>query len=210
MTNRFCVCVCQSLIWVCPLQSHGLYSIRLLCPWDFPGKNTEEDCHFLLQRIFPTQGSYPSHLCCRQILYQLSHQGSPNRLIRDREQIGVSLVVQTVKNLPAMRETRVSSRVREDPLEKEMATHSSIIAWRIPWTEEPVSLQSRGSQRVTRLSDFHTSDRQVGRQIGRQIDRQIDRFTQRLSEAKTQASSCPGRVLLPSAVAESRHRRSLM
>ena len=59
-----------------------------------------------------------------------------------------SLVAQLVKNLPAMQETRVPSLGREDPLVKEMATHSSILAWRIPWTEEPGGLQSTGSQRV--------------------------------------------------------------
>ena len=52
------------------------------------------------------------------------------------------------KNLPAMRETRVRSLSWEDPLEKEMATHSSTLAWKIPWTEEPGGLQSMGSQRV--------------------------------------------------------------
>ena len=59
-------------------------------------------------------------------------------------------MVQTVKNLPAMQETRVRSLVREDPLEKEMATQSSILAWKIPGTEEPGGLQSTGSQRVRR------------------------------------------------------------
>ena len=59
-----------------------------------------------------------------------------------------SLVAQTVKRLPTMRETWVRSLGREDPLEKEMATHSSILAWKIPWTEEPGRLQSMGSQRV--------------------------------------------------------------
>ena len=53
-----------------------------------------------------------------------------------------------VKNLPAVQETWVQSLGREDPLEKEMASHSSILAWRIPWTEEPRGLQSMGSQRV--------------------------------------------------------------
>ena len=57
-------------------------------------------------------------------------------------------MTQTVKNLPAIQETWVRSLGREDPLEKEMATHSSILAWRIPWTEEPGGLQSTGSQRV--------------------------------------------------------------
>ena len=55
---------------------------------------------------------------------------------------------QTVKHLPAMRETRVRFLVREDPLEKEMAIHSSTLAWKIPWTEEPDRLQSMGLQRV--------------------------------------------------------------
>ena len=60
----------------------------------------------------------------------------------------VSLVVQRLKHLLAMRETRVHSLGREDSLEKEMATHSSILAWRIPWMEEPGGPQSTGLQRV--------------------------------------------------------------
>ena len=60
---------------------------------------------------------------------------------------------QTVKNPPAMRETWVGSLGWEDPLEEGMATHSSILAWRIPWTEEPGRLQSMGLQSWTRLSD---------------------------------------------------------
>ena len=59
-----------------------------------------------------------------------------------------SLVAQRLKHLPAMQETWVRTLGQEDPLEKEMATHSSILAWRIPWTEEPGGLQSMGSQRV--------------------------------------------------------------
>ena len=57
------------------------------------------------------------------------------------------MVAQMVKNLPAMQETWVQSLGQEDPLEKEMATHSSIPAWRIPWTKEPGGLWSIGSQR---------------------------------------------------------------
>ena len=56
-------------------------------------------------------------------------------------------MAQSVKNLPAVQETWVGSLGGEDPLEKEMATHSSILAWKIPWTEEPGGLQSIGSQR---------------------------------------------------------------
>ena len=61
---------------------------------------------------------------------------------------GASLVVQQVKNLPVMQETRVRSLGGEDPPEEGMATHSSILGWRISWSEEPVRLQSMGSQRV--------------------------------------------------------------
>ena len=63
--------------------------------------------------------------------------------------IRASLVAQTAKNLPAMRETRVCSLGQEDPLEKEMATRSSILAWKIPWAEEPGELQPMVLQRVT-------------------------------------------------------------
>ena len=66
-----------------------------------------------------------------------------------------SLVAQRVKRLPPMQETRVRFLGREDPLEKEMAIHSSILAWTIPWTEKPSRLQSTGvAKSQTRLSDF--------------------------------------------------------
>ena len=58
-----------------------------------------------------------------------------------------------VKNLLGMQETRVCSLGWKDPLEEEMATHSSILAWKIPWTEEPGRLQTTGSQSWTQLSD---------------------------------------------------------
>ena len=64
------------------------------------------------------------------------------------QQYGASLVAQKVKILPAMQETQVQSLGWEDPLEKEMAMHSSILTQRIPWTEEPSGLQSMESQRV--------------------------------------------------------------
>ena len=76
-------------------------------------------------------------------------------LIRKRDSISnplskgrASLVAQTVKHLPAMRETWVRFLGWKDPLEKEMAIHSSTLAWKIPWTEDPDRLQSMGSQRV--------------------------------------------------------------
>ena len=65
-----------------------------------------------------------------------------------RFHVGVPLVAQMVKNLPAVQETWVQFLDSEDPLEKGMATHSRILAWRIPWTEEPGGLQTMGSQRI--------------------------------------------------------------
>ena len=61
-----------------------------------------------------------------------------------------------VKHLPEIQETQVRSLGREDPLGKEMATHSSILTWRISWTEEPVRLQSRELQSQTQLRNYHT------------------------------------------------------
>ena len=63
-----CVCVCQSLVMSDSLRPHGLQPASLLCPWDFPGKNTGVSCHFLLQGIFPTTVSNPRLLHCRWIL----------------------------------------------------------------------------------------------------------------------------------------------
>ena len=68
-------------------------------------------------------------------------------------------MAQKLKCLPAMRETQVRSLGREDPLEREMAAHSSILAWRIPWTEEPGRLQSMGSEELDtteRLNHHHS------------------------------------------------------
>ena len=68
-------------------------------------------------------------------------------------QLMASLLAQLVKNPPAMQQTGVRSLSREDSLEKEMATHSSVLVWEIPWTEEPSELQSMGRKSWTRLSD---------------------------------------------------------
>ena len=85
-------------------------------------------------------------LCTKQVRRPaLQFSGDPIRLMAES---GTSLVAQMVKCLPAMWETQVRSLGWEDLLEKEMATHSSILAWRIPWTEEPGRVQSMGLQRV--------------------------------------------------------------
>ena len=95
----------------------------------------------------------------RKVLYQLDHWGNPTVDIQNYIRfsciifnyissiilvsVGASLVAQMVKCLPAIWETQVQILGWEDPLEKEMATHSSTLAWKIPWTEEPCGLQSK-------------------------------------------------------------------
>ena len=72
-------------------------------------------------------------------------------------------MAQMVKRLPTLRKTRVQALGQEDPLEKEMATHSSTLAWKIPWTEEPGRLQSMGSQTVGHThTHTHTHKETVG------------------------------------------------
>ena len=68
--------------------------------------------------------------------------------LKPKPSVKSSLLAQRIKNTPAMQETWVQSLGREDPLERGMATHSNILAWETPWTEEPGRLQSMGSQRV--------------------------------------------------------------
>ena len=70
--TQLCLTLCDPMVAGC-----DLWPTRLLCPWDFPGKNTGVRCHYLLQEIFPTQGLSPGLLHCRQIFYPLSYQGSP-------------------------------------------------------------------------------------------------------------------------------------
>ena len=80
------------------------------------------------------------------LLYSGPHDGSEAEKAGHCDDVLSSLVAQMVKNLPAVQETQVRSLDRGNPLEKEMATHSSILAWRIPGSEEPGGLQSMGSQ----------------------------------------------------------------
>ena len=81
--------------------------------------------------------------------------------LRPDRRCWTALVAQTVKRLPTMRETWVQSLSQEDLLEKEMATHSSILAWKIPWTEEPGGLQSMGSQSQDTTERLHFTSLQT-------------------------------------------------
>ena len=88
--------------------------------------------------------------CSQEICICLAWKNTPRSMVIYYGPVvyGASLVAQRIKRLPPMWDTRVWSLGWEDPLEKEMVTHSSILAWRIPWAEEPGSLQSTGSQGV--------------------------------------------------------------
>ena len=128
---------------------------------DSPGKNTRVGCHALLQGIFPTQGSNPDLPHCKQVLYQLSYQGSPRDILYLHKFLYTHFKtlqysiwytgfpgISVVKSHMPMQETQVQSLGTEGPLEKEMITHSSILPWEILWTEEPGGLQTVGSQEL--------------------------------------------------------------
>ena len=98
------------------------------------------------ERMILSQEEADSSVLCQvdtMVVYMSDHCGNSNQTLRR-----TFLVAQMVKYLLAMQETQVQSLGREDPLEKEMATHFSILAWRIPQKKEPGRLQSMGSQRV--------------------------------------------------------------
>ena len=137
--------ICGLCVWLLPLSIflrfiHVIVCIRILLlyvyimfHWGFPGSSAgkESACHA------GDSGSIAG-----------SKRSPGDRIGYPLQYSWASLGAQIVKNLPAMRETWVRSLGWEDPLEKEMATHSSILAWRIPWTEQPGRPQSMGSKRV--------------------------------------------------------------
>ena len=99
--------------------------------------------HSLLSRDLPS-----GYYCCLNFIDEETGVQRLSDLPQATQLIEVSLVAQTVMNLSAMQKTWVQTLGCEGPLEKEMATHSSILAWRSPWTEEVSGLQSKGSQGV--------------------------------------------------------------
>ena len=124
------------------------YSVQLCRLNGIINETSHRSCLFLVFKknfLFP-----PSILTLNQMKsFSMAFYGDCNCIFANGYwSVWASLVVQTVKCLSAMLETQVRSLCWEDPLEKEMATHSSTLAWKIPWTEEPGRLQSMGSQRV--------------------------------------------------------------
>ena len=128
------------------LWPHGLGPSRCLCPWNFPGKNTEVGYHSLHQGIFPTKGSNPGLLQCRQILYCLSHL--PGYSMRS-----MLPIIYFLEKLPQLHTTNIFSVIKWGKPYKfciEISLNfgegngspSSIHAWEVPWTEEPDGPQS--------------------------------------------------------------------
>ena len=160
------------------MQPHRRQPTRLPRPWDSPGKNTGVGCHFLLQCMKVKSESEVAQSCPPlSDPMDCSRPGSSNPLVVPKlfrgmskfltmaykaphncpfAHLALSLISMfkdfpsgsVVKNLPARQETQVRPLGQEDPLEEGMATHSSILAWRIPWTEEPGRLQSKRLQRA--------------------------------------------------------------
>ena len=136
LVPQSCLTLCDPMDCSLPGSSvHGILQARIL-----------ERIAIPFSRDLLDPGIEPRSPVFRQILYHLNHQRSPYLYLY--LYIPDFMVAQTVKRLLTMQETRVWSLGREDPLEKEMATHSSTLAWKIPWTEEPCRLQSIGLQRV--------------------------------------------------------------
>ena len=154
------VCVCPVVTY--SLWPHGLWPTRLSCPWDSPSKDTGVSCHFLIQGIFQTQGLSPCLSCllhCRQILYhwstgEASYQFKSPRWASKRGgfcsecSFCFVLFLNKSKKLNDKHFDYISVSLSSFFLEKKMTTDSSILAWRIPWTEEPGGLQFMGSQRI--------------------------------------------------------------
>ena len=96
-------------------------------------------------KLFPFRTDFHNHVSIRASTRQARSSEYPDVAIG---LVLALLIAQLIKNLPTVQKPWVQSLCWEDPLEKEMATHSSILAWEVPWMEEPGSLQSMGSQRV--------------------------------------------------------------
>ena len=131
------------------LPPYGLWLPRPLCPMGFSKQKYWIGLSFLSPRDLPDPGMEPGSPALQSDSFPLSHQGSP---LKQQQQQHIYTVytgfrgASVVKDPPANQEIQVPSLGQEDPLEKETATHSSILAWEIPWAEEADGLQSMGSQ----------------------------------------------------------------
>ena len=126
--------------------------------WQIDGETMETGTNFIFLGSKITADGDCSHEIKRHLLLRRKAMTNLDSILKSRDiplltnvhiVKAASLIAQLVNHLPAMQETRARFLGREDPLEKEMATHSSVLAWRIPWTEEPGRLQFMGSQSWT-------------------------------------------------------------
>ena len=155
LTPRVCSNSCPLTQWCHPTISSSVTPFSS-CPQSSPASGSFPVCQFFTSGgqnigasapVLPMniQGWFPLGLTG---LISLQSKGLSRVFSRTTVRKHQSLVAQTVKSLPAMQKIQVRSLGQEDPLEESMATHSRILAWRIPWTKEPGGLQSMGSQRV--------------------------------------------------------------
>ena len=143
----FLILSCMSCLYILEINPLSVASIAIISSHSESGLLILFIVSFAVQKLLSLIRSYLFIFVLIPWLWEVGQRGSCYDT--------AVLVAQRLKHLPAMRETWVRSLGREDPLEKEMATHSSILAWRIPWTEESDGLQSTGSQRVGH--DWETS-----------------------------------------------------
>ena len=141
-----CVCVRAKLFQPCLTLCNPMVTCQSPLSMGF----SRQECWSGLP--FPPPGDLPPGIKSESLMSPALAGGffttSATWEISTYKQAKASLVAQMVKRLPTMWQTQVQSLGWEDPLEKEMATHSSALAWKIPWTKEPGRLQSMGSQRV--------------------------------------------------------------
>ena len=130
---RMCVCVCVSVLLSqsCPTLCNPM-SPRLPCPWNSPGKNTGVGCHSQLQGIFPTQGSNPGLLHCRQILYCLRHKGNPWVRIPMRDSRSIKAHEQNVLQVIRFKEHLL---IKSDPSSKNVRLNCISFAQEIIFQE---------------------------------------------------------------------------
>ena len=112
------------------LRSHGLQPTGLLCPWNFPGKSTGVGCHFLLQRIFPTQGSNPGLPHCRQMLYRLCHQGISLFFVFARVRHGSSLILPSICLPRLVGQSRLNCSNHSELTTEKRENHCPVVAVR--------------------------------------------------------------------------------
>ena len=131
------------------VRPHRQQPTRLPCPWDSPGKNTGVGCHFLLQCMKVKSESEVTQSCPTLATPWTAAYQAPPSMGFSRQDYRSKVPLPSPKiTLDDFKNLLTWSLGREDPLEKEMATHSSSLAWKIPWTEEPGRLQPMESQRI--------------------------------------------------------------